>query len=161
MNADDLMQHWPLLVGTVKHMLPTASHAVWEDVAADTLEKAIRNLHRFEDRGEGAGAWLATMARRQVIDHVRRQQAWGHRRQSVRLTDVYQRGVVDAGWQHHAEQLDVRTAIAALPDDLAEYVSARQEGYSQEEAGRRVGWGKTMSYHRNLAVRRALAEVAS
>lgn len=156
MTPDDLMTHWPLLVGTVKKMLPTASHAVWEDVAGDTLERAIRNLHRYEDRGDGPAAWLATIARRLVIDYSRRPLS----RPTTTLAAV-RRATVDAGWQHHAEAIDVRAAIAALPDELAEYVEYCRSGLDQTNAGRRMGWSKSRSSRATALVRRALAGVAS
>jgi RNA polymerase sigma factor (sigma-70 family) len=151
-TPDALFDHWPLLVHTVRQMLPTASYMVWEDVAADALERGVRNLHRFEDRGDGAATWLVVIAKRLVIDHARRQKL----RQAVPLTESREAATVDAGWQHHVEQLDVQAAIAALPDDLTTYVLHRRDGLTQEQAGQQMGWGKTMAFNRNVAVRRAL-----
>jgi RNA polymerase sigma factor (sigma-70 family) len=151
-TPDALFDHWPLLVHTVRQMLPAASYMVWEDVAADALERGVRNLHRFEDRGDGAATWLVVIAKRLVIDHARRQKL----RQAVPLTDVHH-VTVDAGWQHHIDGIDVQAAIAALPADLTTYVLHRRDGLTQEQAGQQMGWSKTMANTRNRTVRRALA----
>ena len=51
------------------------AHPSWadpDDLVQDTLERALRNLHRFEP-GSNLSAWLATIMRRLIIDHHRRE----------------------------------------------------------------------------------------
>ena len=49
-------------------------HSRWdsEDLVQDTLERALRNLHRFE-QGSNLQAWLTTIMQRLLIDQRRRE----------------------------------------------------------------------------------------
>jgi RNA polymerase sigma-70 factor (TIGR02952 family) len=42
-----------------------------EDVTSETFLRALRRLDTFSDRGRDVGAWLVTIARNLVLDHVK------------------------------------------------------------------------------------------
>ena len=63
--------HYPRLRRALRLRL-TATVANDEDLIQDTLVKALRNLDRFEYRGEGAFlAWLVTIAVREYSDRIK------------------------------------------------------------------------------------------
>jgi RNA polymerase sigma factor (sigma-70 family) len=49
----------------------TGNRAVAEDLAAETFERALRRLKRFDPRRGTAKAWLLTLARSTALDHFR------------------------------------------------------------------------------------------
>lgn len=50
------------------------SEELAEDLVADTFEKALRYVDRYEERGQPVFAWLVKVARSVLIDYIRRQQ---------------------------------------------------------------------------------------
>lgn len=107
LDAETIVAYWPALVGVAKRMLPRASHAVWEDIAGDTVERAFRNRDRYTELGSGPHAWLMTMASRIALDYTRR------RVNTPTLPlDDYRNGTADAGSDRHADMLDVGAALA-------------------------------------------------
>ena len=49
----------------------TGNRAVAEDLTAETFERALRRLRRFDPRRGTAKAWLLTLARSTALDHFR------------------------------------------------------------------------------------------
>jgi RNA polymerase sigma-70 factor (ECF subfamily) len=49
----------------------TGNRTVAEDLAAETFERALRRLRRFDPRRGTAKAWLLTLARSTALDHFR------------------------------------------------------------------------------------------
>lgn len=114
MNGDDLMAHWPLVLGYVKQRMRGVDLAECEDIAGDTMGKA---LTRYQDQGNenGLRSWLLTVAQRACIDWYRRRAL----RTSVTLDVVdWMIGRLDAGSAQHDTVIDVQTALARLrPSD--------------------------------------------
>jgi RNA polymerase sigma-70 factor (ECF subfamily) len=52
----------------------TGNRAVAEDLTAETFERALRRLKRFDPRRGTAKAWLLTLARSTALDHFRSEQ---------------------------------------------------------------------------------------
>jgi RNA polymerase sigma-70 factor, ECF subfamily len=103
-----------------------------DDLAQETYERAIRNLHLF--RGDGpARAWLFSIARRVCADAVRR--SGRRRRLADRLaaqapSDMH----LDGSW------LEVEELLADLdPDRREAFVLTQFLGLSYEEAAQTIG----------------------
>src|SRR5262245_59078933 len=52
----------------------TGNRTVAEDLTAETFERALRRLRRFDPRRGTAKAWLLTLARSTALDHFRSEQ---------------------------------------------------------------------------------------
>jgi RNA polymerase sigma-70 factor (ECF subfamily) len=52
----------------------TGNRAVAEDLAAETFERALRRIKRFDPRRGSARTWLLTLARSTALDHFRSEQ---------------------------------------------------------------------------------------
>ncbi len=52
----------------------TGDRAVAEDLAADTMERAFRDQHRYDPTRAKPRAWLLAIARSTALDHYRREQ---------------------------------------------------------------------------------------
>lgn len=151
LTADDLMTYWTGIMGTVRKMLPQADPMVWEDLAADAMEKALHNLDSYEDRGLKPFSWLASIAVRCALDYVRRDRHRSH----LPLTDTA-RATIDAGGHAHIEQMDVQAAIERMTPEMAEWTRIRLRGFGSVLAGREMGMGKTSAWRREHAMHRAL-----
>ncbi len=152
LNPDTLFDYWPALVGTVRNLLPRADYTVWEDLAADTVERALRNAHRYDDRGNGPGAWLTTMASRVVIDHLRR----ANNRTSTQPLEAWTAATVDAGSARHVAHMDLHDAVGALPDTLTAFVSLRLLGVDARAAGHQIGLLEKAAWLREQSARALL-----
>lgn len=129
-DTERLMEFWPALIGVFRNRLPNHAHAVWEDLASDTLERAIRNQHRYEDRGNGPYSWLCVMASNIAIDYLRR------RKNPLELSEhlyVCDRATLDAGSDDHLTRLVVTEALERLDDGSRRLLV----GYYHE--GRKLG----------------------
>lgn len=51
------------------------SEADAEDLTAITFERVYKNLHKYEDRGFKISAWIFTIARNLLIDHLKKNSA--------------------------------------------------------------------------------------
>jgi DNA-directed RNA polymerase specialized sigma24 family protein len=154
LNPDEVMSYWPALVGTVRKLLPLEDCAVWEDLAADAVEKALRNAHRFEDTaGRGPYSWLMTIAAHLTIDYKR---LLKNRRRPLPLTE-WSAGTVDAGSERQVAHLDLQAAVATLPPSLTEFVALRLQGVDAHPAGLRIGLrSKKAAWLRDQAARKLL-----
>lgn len=52
----------------------TGNRATAEDLAAETLERALRTFHRYDARRAKPRSWLLSIARSTAIDHYRREE---------------------------------------------------------------------------------------
>lgn len=105
-----LHDYRPDVLSYVRSLLPRSPFATIEDLTSDTIEKALRSAHRFEDQGDGPRPWLIRIARNVVIDHVRRQ-----RPTALHIPGII-RCVADAGSARQVDVIDVRAALAKLPE---------------------------------------------
>ena len=128
------MQHWSALIGTMRNILPSHSSAVWEDLAGDTVEKALRNADHYQEYGSGPYCWLMLMGRRVALDYVRRK-ANGQTLPLVEWSAV----ATDAGNERHADSIDVRAAVDALPERHRTLIEQRYwDGLYLKEIGHRT-----------------------
>lgn len=92
----------------------TGQHALADDMVQITVEKALRNLDRF-DPGTRMDSWLFRILRNSFIDHVRA------RRETDSLDDDEARPLPGADGREIVETrlhlADVRRAMARLPED--------------------------------------------
>ncbi|MFB4282663.1 RNA polymerase sigma factor [Nonomuraea sp. MTCD27] len=95
-------EHWPLVCGFL--LRRTRDPHLAEDLAQETFVKATRALLGW--RGENPAAWLLTIARNVLVDHVRRT------RRELPLPDAGELGVPPL----HVAALDVRDALDRLPE---------------------------------------------
>ncbi|MGW5262388.1 RNA polymerase sigma factor [Microbispora sp. NPDC004025] len=96
-------EHWALVCGFL--LRRTRDPHLAEDLAQETFVKATRALLGW--RGENPAAWLLTIARNVLVDHVRR-----HRRE-LDLPHPDELGVPAL----HIDALAVRDVLERLPED--------------------------------------------
>lgn len=126
LDPETIMAHWPALIGTARRVLPRADRAVWEDIAGDAVERAIRNHERYEDSGNGPYKWLTVIAANLAVDYLRRK-ANGP---SLPLED-FRQGTSDAGSDRHIAVLTAREALsAATEQDRVLLAGYYQDGLS-------------------------------
>ena len=65
----------------------TGNRTVAEDLAAETFERALRRLRRFDPRRGTARTWLLTLARSTALDHFRSEQRRRKREGTYALLD--------------------------------------------------------------------------
>lgn len=133
----------------------SGSREVAEDVTAATFEKALENLHRFEPRGGGFGAWLFRIAANQLNDHHRRNgRVRGERGQRAMSHLVTRVQEPDEHALVNESQAIVREALSKLSPRYQKALSLRYlSGLSNEEAARAFGVSRsTMAVivHRSL-----------
>lgn len=85
-----------------------------EDVAQQVFVRVWERPTRFDPERGSLRTWLATLAHRRAVDHVRREQAC-HRREHRQLTEAPSDVEEAATSSALAER--VRRAVDALPDD--------------------------------------------
>ncbi|WP_342775058.1 RNA polymerase sigma factor [Nonomuraea diastatica] len=119
-------EHWPLVCGFL--LRRTRDPHLAEDLAQETFVKATRALLGW--RGENPAAWLLTIARNVLIDHVRR------RRIEVALPDPGELGVPPL----HVAALDVRDALDRLSEQHRRLLTLVYfEGFSLVEVAAMTG----------------------
>ncbi|WP_084195450.1 sigma-70 family RNA polymerase sigma factor [Streptosporangium amethystogenes] len=119
-------EHWPLVCGFL--LRRTRDPHLAEDLAQETFIKATRALLGW--RGENAAAWLLTIARNALVDHVRR----SHR--ELALPNPDELGVPPL----HVESLDVRDALERLPEQQRRLLTLVYfEGFSMVEVAAMTG----------------------
>lgn len=110
------------------------SAAEAEDVVHDVFVGLPEALRRYDDRGRFE-AWLTRVTVRVALMRIRH----GRRRREAPLklaASAEAAGRADAGTEH----VELRRALAALPDGLRAVVVLKQiEGYSHEEIGALLG----------------------
>ncbi len=95
-------------------VMRTAQRAVAEDLTAETFERALRAIERFEWRGIRLRGWLLRIADHLATDRLRRL----HRRPTVRLNDEASFGAGTSAEEvaaQEAEAARIYAAIDALP----------------------------------------------
>lgn len=133
----------------------SGSRDVAEDVTAATFENALKNLHRFEPRGGGFGAWLFRIAANQLNDHHRRNgRARGDRGQRAMSHLITRVEQPDEEVLINESQTIVREALSKLTPRYQRALSLRYlSGLSNEEAAEAFGVSRsTMAVivHRSL-----------
>ncbi|MEV4564182.1 RNA polymerase sigma factor [Nonomuraea sp. NPDC049419] len=119
-------EHWPLVCGFL--LRRTRDPHLAEDLAQETFVKATRALLGW--RGESAAAWLLTIARNVLLDHVRRS------RRELALPDADELGVPPL----HVAALDVRDALERLPEQQRRLLTLVYfEGFSMVEVAAMTG----------------------
>jgi RNA polymerase sigma-70 factor (ECF subfamily) len=132
----DLAGHRPELVAYLARR--TGDRQAAEDLAQDTLVRALTGLHRFTDRGDGIRPWLFTIARNVAVDHHRA----ARRRPVPAEVEQLERRLPAAGDPADAVALreTVRTALATLTGRQRAVVEARfLAGLPVQEAAARLG----------------------
>lgn len=151
LTAEQIMAYWPNFLRVARNTLPHADQAVHEDIAAASVEKALKSAHRFDASPGNAYGWLAAIARNTAIDYyrstLRREVQSGH--------DVW-RVTFDAGCERHTDILDLRAALNRLPEFLAPYAHARARDLGIIEAGEAVGLPRATASRREQEMRATL-----
>ena len=134
----------------------TGDHALAEELAQAVFVDAAAQLRSLSREGPPVLAWLYTVARRRLADHVRR----ASRAQVGRLEDVA--GVDTAATYGIDVALALSGALARLPDGQRRVVVMRLlEGWSFREIAARVGATEAackMRFSRGLEALRAELE---
>lgn len=133
----------------------SGSKEVAEDVSAATFENALKNLHRFEPRGGGFGAWLFRIAANQLNDHHRKVgRTRGERGQRAMANMIGRAEEPDEAALVSESQTIVREALTKLAPRYQKALSLRYlSGLSNEEAADAFGVSRsTMAVivHRSL-----------
>jgi RNA polymerase sigma-70 factor (ECF subfamily) len=66
----------------------TGNRTVAEDLTAETFERALRRLRRFDPRRGSARTWLLTLARSTALDHFRSEQRRRRREGTYALQEL-------------------------------------------------------------------------
>ncbi len=124
-----LMSYWPLLIGVARRRLPGAGYSVWEDIAGDTVERALR----YQDRCRNPHGWLTVMADRIAL---------GHRRRKVNMPmlslDESRKGTLDAGGERHVAIIDLRGALQRVkPQDRSALTDYYRDGVTTDRCADR------------------------
>ncbi|HZU11503.1 MAG TPA: sigma-70 family RNA polymerase sigma factor [Chloroflexota bacterium] len=112
----------------------SASREEAEDLTAETFEKALAAIDRYEDRGLPFSAWLLRIAANSIIDRARRTQASPLRDDDLaRLHD-------DSFLAEWEEAYWLLEHLATLPEDHQQVVRLRfYEDQPFTEVARRMG----------------------
>lgn len=163
MSAADItalyVTHAPAIRGWLLKHLPGYDPETADDLTADVFVKALGAADRYQDQGR-AGAWLQQIAQRTLIDYARKQ------RPLVGFPGNldYHRATTDAGSDRQADVLDVRAALAQLPQVRRRILAERfLLGHGPIEIAPR--WGRSYQAIKSLQTRalrdmRELCEVA-
>jgi RNA polymerase sigma-70 factor (ECF subfamily) len=112
-----------------------------EDVVHDAFVAVWKKIDRFDAERGSLRAWLMTVVRNRAIDRIRA------RRSTVDVDDADERSLLRTGpnptWEAaltNASAMDVRVAMAALPDDQRRALElAYFEGYTYREVADLTG----------------------
>lgn len=154
LTADEIMRHYPSLVGVAKTKLPTHSHMVWEDLASDTIVKAWTARDRYQERGSGPFSWLARIMQNVVIDYTRAQAGRAHQPLAE-----YGMGRIDAGSERHLDHLLAEDILSRLDEPARSTLTLRyRDGlyFAQLAASRTNGFNR---HKRAIQAARAVATV--
>jgi RNA polymerase sigma-70 factor (ECF subfamily) len=114
------------------------------DVTQDVFVSAWTARHQFDPQRGPLGAWLVGIAKRRIVDHVRREQ----RHTSRRADDESARGIeslpaderLDERVDRIAERMEVARALAELPERSREVIGlAYVHGLTHHEIAERTG----------------------
>ncbi|SES05810.1 RNA polymerase sigma-70 factor, ECF subfamily [Tranquillimonas rosea] len=150
---EELVEHLPALRAFAMSL--TRNSAAADDLVQDTIEKAWKNLDKFQ-AGTNLRAWLFT---------IQRNAFYSSRRKAKREVEDID-GVMAAGLSekpHHDGRLamqDFREAFELLPDEQREaLVLVGASGFSYEEAAEMCGCAIGTIKSRANRGRRRLAEI--
>jgi RNA polymerase sigma-70 factor (ECF subfamily) len=105
-----------------------------EDLTAQTFEKALKAIGRYEDTGQPFSAWLLRIAANTVVDHARRT---GRVSPARADPDQLQEDSLVAEWE---EAYWLHMHIAHLPEDQRQAIYLRfYEDRQIADVGRRLG----------------------
>jgi len=100
----------------------TGNRAVAEDLTAETFERALRRLRRFDPRRGTAKAWLLTLARSTALDHFRSEQRRRKREGTYALLDAE---AVESDVFGHTYSPALEAALRSLSAGEREVVALR------------------------------------
>ena len=100
----------------------TGNRTVAEDLTAETFERALRRLRRYDPRRGTAKAWLLTLARSTALDHFRSEQRRRKREGTYALLDV---GAVEGDVFGHSYSPTLEAALHSLSAGEREVVALR------------------------------------
>lgn len=122
LDTERLMACWPSLVGVMRNRLPRHDPAVWEDMAGDVIERALRYQDQFDGSDDTLIRWLMTIARNLTIDYVRRHI---NRAENALPLQDYGHATLDAGSDRHLTQIAVHDALAEADEYSRRILTAR------------------------------------
>ncbi len=114
-----LWPHRDTVVRTARLLLRDSFAA--DDLAQETMLKAFRALHRFQE-GTDARAWLLTILRNARIDHIR---SVSSQKDDVRLCDVSESVAEDSNGDGEIDPSDANELLERLGDQ--EIIDALRE----------------------------------
>jgi len=100
----------------------TGNRTVAEDLAAETFERALRRLRRFDPRRGTARTWLLTLARSTALDHFRSEERRRRREGTYALLET---GVVEGEVFGHGYSSALEAALQSLSAGEREVVALR------------------------------------
>lgn len=156
MDGDALMALWPLLVNYTRRRLPDADVALCEDIAGDTVEKALTKFRDQSGQPDALRRWCVTVARNAVLDYQRSR--WSTEAPLLLVDTLH--GRTDAGNSRHAEWIDLRAGLEKIPEHHRERIRQFNDGYGHLELAAAAGLAHTTlkTTHRRaiLALRTAM-----
>ena len=147
----------PALLGFFLHRVDPAEDAA--DLVSETLAIAWRSTRRMPVDTEAARMWCFGVAKNVLRNYER-----GRRRRDALADRLHIAIAIADGPQFTEEELDLRAAVAALPEDLAELVRlVHWDGFTLAEAAALLGIPASTARSRHAKakelLREALAEV--
>jgi RNA polymerase sigma-70 factor (ECF subfamily) len=120
----------------------TGNRTVAEDLAAETFERALRRLKRFDPRRGTARTWLLTLARSTALDHFRSEERRRRREGTYALLepDVVESDAFGHGGYSSALEAALRSLSAGEREVVALRVLLDLDG---ETAARLLGISPT------------------
>jgi RNA polymerase sigma-70 factor, ECF subfamily len=100
----------------------TGNRTVAEDLAAETFERALRRLRRFDPRRGTARTWLLTLARSTALDHFRSEERRRRREGTYALQEPE---VVESELLGHGYSPALEAALQSLSAGEREVVALR------------------------------------
>ena len=100
----------------------TGNRTVAEDLAAETFERALRRLKRFDPRRGTARTWLLTLARSTALDHFRSEERRRRREGTYALQEP---DVVESEVFGHGYSSTLEAALQSLSAGEREVVALR------------------------------------
>ena len=136
-GLDRLMKrHHAAITGFIWRM--TGNHRDAEELAQETFVRAFFQIQQYRPRAPFA-AWLYRIARNLCMDYFR-SRAQRQKSQNIPLDDAWNLPESAVSVSQDAATELLQDAIAGLPIHLREpLVLTALEGFSHEEAGRRLG----------------------
>jgi RNA polymerase sigma-70 factor (ECF subfamily) len=118
--AEAAEQHLDDVFGYLLYL--TGNRTVAEDLAAETFERALRRLRRFDPRRGTARTWLLTLARSTALDHFRSEERRRRREGTYALQEP---AVVESEAFGHGYSPALEAALSSLSAGEREVVALR------------------------------------